>query len=211
MLHPARFNYIDKVFGPHTIDRFANCQNAQLLRYNSRYWDPLSEGVDALAQKNWQYENNYVNPPFCLIPHALQVIKAQKAYATIIAPMWKAQTWFRQLQILTISTPLRIPNSPRVFRAMGPTPEPCRNRKWQIYAWRVFGGKVKKNKGWSDDSANRMQFCLAKSTIGSYNKVISRYADFRKVVGCQFPSNSTAVLADFFSEHRIILTGPTRF
>jgi len=141
-LHPALFQYIDTLYGKHTIDRFANCQNTQLPRFNSRFWDPLSEGVDALAQSNWGQENNYVNPPFCLIPRVLDVVQSQKAYATIIAPMWKAQTWYAKLKKMLISPPLCIPNGARAFRAMGPTPEPMRNKKWKIFAWRIYGGQI---------------------------------------------------------------------
>lgn len=142
MLHPRVFRYLDTLFGKHTVDRFANCVNTQLPRFNSRYWEPLSEGVDALAQDNWGSENNYVNAPFCLIPRVLDIVQVQQAYATIIAPIWKAQPWFKRLQQMSIAPPLRVPNKPQIFRAMGPVPEPCRNRKWQIYAWRIYGGRI---------------------------------------------------------------------
>jgi len=141
-LHPRLFSYINTIWGPHTIDRFANCQNAQIPCFNSRFWEPMSSGVDALAQTDWNIENNYVNPPFCLISRVLDIVESQKAFATIIAPLWKAQTWYQRLKRLSIDPPLKIPNSKNLYRSMGvETPEPCRNRKWQIYAWRVFGGK----------------------------------------------------------------------
>lgn len=82
---------------PHTIDRFANCQNAQVERFNSRYWERLSEGVDALAQSNWASGNSFINAPFCLIPCVLDVIQEQRACATINAPLWKAQPWYQLL------------------------------------------------------------------------------------------------------------------
>ncbi|KAH3789160.1 hypothetical protein DPMN_167332 [Dreissena polymorpha] len=58
MLHPAIYLYKDTLFGKHTIDRFENCQNTQLPRFNSQFWEPLSERVDALEQNNWAQENN---------------------------------------------------------------------------------------------------------------------------------------------------------
>ena len=141
-LHSRLFRYIDTLWGPHTVDHFANCMDTQLPRFNSRYWEPMSEGVDALAQVNWGCENNYVNPPFCLLSRILDVIKAQRAVATIIAPAWKAQTWYMQLKRMSISPPLRIPNNANSCRAMGVTPEPRRNKKWVLYALRIFGGKI---------------------------------------------------------------------
>ena len=84
-LHPRLFHYMNKLWGPHTVDHFANCLNTQLVRFNSHYWEPLLEGVDALAQTNWSSENNHVNPPFCLLSQVLDIIKSQNAYATVIA------------------------------------------------------------------------------------------------------------------------------
>ena len=138
MLHPRLFAYIDRLWGPHTIDRFANCQNTQLPRFNSRYWEPGSEAVDALAQVNWLSENNYVNAPFCLLHKVLEIIQEQRARATIIAPKWLAHPFCSRLIALSIAPPLKLPNSPRVCRAMG-VAEPCRNRKWALFAWRVCG------------------------------------------------------------------------
>lgn len=139
-LHPGLFKFIDRIWGPHTVDRFANCQNAQVSRFNSRYWEPLSEGVDALAQTNWGVENNFVNAPFCLIPRVLEILKSQKAVATIIAPEWRAMPWLMTLKRMLIAPPLRVPNNRNVCRSMGVLPEPCRNRKWRLFAWRVYGG-----------------------------------------------------------------------
>ena len=73
-LHPQLFHYINKLWGPHTIDRFATCINHQLPIFNSRFWDPVTSGVDALAQTDWAVHNNYVCPPFRLLPKILQVI-----------------------------------------------------------------------------------------------------------------------------------------
>ena len=137
-LHPRLFAYLDRLWGPHTVDRFANCQNTQLPRFNSRYWEPLTEAVDALSQDNWGYENNFVNAQFCLLHKVLDVIQDQRAQATVIAPKWLAQPWYSRLQSMAVAPPLRLPNSPRVCLAMG-VAEPCRNRKWSLFAWRVCG------------------------------------------------------------------------
>lgn len=139
MLHPQLFRDIDKLWGPHTIDRFASCQNCHLRRFNSRYWEPLSKAVDALSQVNWHLENNFVNAPFCLLHKVLDVVQTQKAYATVIAPKWLGQTWYHRLVKMSICPPLRLPNNPRVCQSMG-VAEPCRNRKWALYAWRIYGG-----------------------------------------------------------------------
>ena len=150
MLHPKLFHLIDTLYGPHTIDRFVSATNSQLPRFNSRYHEAHAEGVDALAQGNLDTERNFVNPPFRLIPHVLRVIQAQRAEATIIAPFWLSQPWFRMLRQLLVCPPLRIPNSPQTFRSMRPRPEPLQNRRWRIYAWRMSGAH-----GWQPDNIDR--------------------------------------------------------
>ena len=67
-LHPNLFGYLDQIWGPHTIDRFASASNAQISVYNSQYHHFISSGVDALAQQDWHIHNNFVNPPFWLMP-----------------------------------------------------------------------------------------------------------------------------------------------
>jgi hypothetical protein len=139
MLHPGLFKWLDRLWGPHTCDRFASLATHQIQHYNSLYWDPLSKGVDALAQPDWGSHNNFVNPPFWMIPKVLGVIKRQKAVATIIAPHWPAQYWYPTLQSMAVTQPVRLPRSGRTVCSVGSRPEPLKNRKWDIYVWRVSG------------------------------------------------------------------------
>lgn len=140
-MHPAIFRMVDKLWGPHTVDRFADVNNHLLPIYNSQFFDPKTSGVDALAQQNWGSENNFVNPPFALIPQVLKVISAQKAQATIIAPMWKSKLWMNTLVSLSDQAPLKLPAS-SLWWIRGKRPEPLKNRKWRLYAWRVNGKNV---------------------------------------------------------------------
>jgi hypothetical protein len=76
-LHPVVFQQIENRFGPHTVDRFAAFHNRQLPRYNSRFCDPETEGVDAFSQ-NWSKENNFINAPFRLLPIILKKLRAKR-------------------------------------------------------------------------------------------------------------------------------------
>ena len=86
-LNPAIFSYLDRLWGPHTIDRCAGMNNHLIEVYNSRYYDPDTSGVDCLAQQDWGNHNNFINPPFCLIPRILSTLQRHQAVGTIIAPM----------------------------------------------------------------------------------------------------------------------------
>lgn len=141
-LHPGMFRVLEDHWGPHTIDRFASLTTTQLQRYNSRYWDPLCSGVDALAQQNWASENNFVNPPFRLIQQVLDIVETQRCSITLIAPLWRAQPWFNRLLRLSIAPPIPIPMNKAAMWLMTPVPEPLRNRRWKIYAWRLSGQTI---------------------------------------------------------------------
>ena len=72
-LNPQIFCQLDGVWGPHTIDQFASPYNAQLPRYNSWYWDPGCEAVDAFSM-SWAWEVSWLVPPLHLICHIFQTI-----------------------------------------------------------------------------------------------------------------------------------------
>lgn len=137
-IHPAIFRQVDRMWGPHSCDRFADATNHLLPVYNSLFFDPFTDGVDALAQTNWGQHNNFVNAPFKLIPKILDIIVAQKADATIIAPTWPSQMWFHRLKQLAIRSPLRLPKSDLMW-IQGLHPEPLKNPRWNLMAWRVSG------------------------------------------------------------------------
>lgn len=138
-LHLNLFRMLDSRWGPHQVDRFASLTTTQLPRYNSLYWDPLTSGVDALAQKDWENTNNYVNPPFALIAKVVQVLRQQKATATLIAPKWEGQPWFQEMMSMLVDRPIKLPISDRTVYPAHPRKEPLKNHKWKIYAWRLCG------------------------------------------------------------------------
>ena len=87
----------------HTVDRFATGNNAQVPRFYSRWREPGSSGVDALAAsfENWRGENNWCNPPWALLPQLIQLLRESGAQATVVAPMWPGAPWFPDLMEIT--------------------------------------------------------------------------------------------------------------
>ena len=139
-IHPNLFQYLDKIWGPHTVDRFACMNSAQCAKYNSLFLDPTTSGVDAFSQTDWREENNFINAPFRLLPRVLNKLDQYQAYATIIAPLFRAHPFFLRLINRSIAAPIRLPKARTFCIPMSNTlPEPLRNPKWKIYAWRVCG------------------------------------------------------------------------
>ena len=61
-IQPHIFQWVTTLWGPFTIDRFATWYNTKCNRFNSRFWNPGCEGINAFSL-NWQGENNRVVPP----------------------------------------------------------------------------------------------------------------------------------------------------
>ena len=86
-IHPDVFKDLDKTWGPHTIDRFATYYNTQLPRFNSRFWNPGTEAVDAFTC-DWEGEVNWLCPPPHLIPRTIRHALQTHAQGTLIVPEW---------------------------------------------------------------------------------------------------------------------------
>ena len=96
MVNPHIFQWIDSVWGPDTIDRFATHYNRHLPRFNSRFWNPDTEAVDAFTC-NWSGENNWLCPPIYLIPRVLRHAANPKAVATLVVPEWISSPYWLML------------------------------------------------------------------------------------------------------------------
>jgi hypothetical protein len=82
------------------IDRFASGDNAQLRRWNSRFHEPGTEGVDALQQL-WRGSVNYACPPLSMLSQVVEPIRSQEADTTLILPVWPNQPWWPLVRILS--------------------------------------------------------------------------------------------------------------
>lgn len=139
------FHVIDRMLGPHSIDRFANWTNHLLPKYNSMYWDPGTSGVNAMAQRDWNKEMNYCAPPFSMINSVLDLVIQQRAKMTLIAPIWKGASWMLKLRKMCVQEPIILPQNGHTFQRVNmwaPVPEPLRNARWRVGVWNVHGDRA---------------------------------------------------------------------
>lgn len=87
------FSYIDSFWGPFTIDRFSDEFNSKLPRFNTRFFHPSSEAVDAFSQL-WGGENNWLVPPVSLARRAISHAVACKARGALIVPFWPSSPFW---------------------------------------------------------------------------------------------------------------------
>ncbi|KAK3268306.1 hypothetical protein CYMTET_23178 [Cymbomonas tetramitiformis] len=93
------FQWAEREWHQHTVDRFASELSAQLPRYYAQWHDPGCEGVDSLAF-SWLGEVNWVNPPWSLLDEVAHKLREEKCAATVVAPYWPGQMWFQQLEAM---------------------------------------------------------------------------------------------------------------
>ena len=86
-LSRQNFEQIDKLWGPHTIDRFASERTAQCRRYNAKFAGQGAEAIDAFEQV-WTGDNIWLCPPVSQVINVINYCKLQRAHGTIVVPYW---------------------------------------------------------------------------------------------------------------------------
>ena len=95
------FDMLQKRWGVHTFDRFANASNARCVKFNTKYFCSESHGTDAFTH-SWGGENNWLCPPISLVAKTLKTCREQGVRGTLVVPAWEsAYYWPLLLASLT--------------------------------------------------------------------------------------------------------------
>jgi ribonuclease HI len=149
-LYKPYFQDLEKQWGPHDIDLFADFSNYQVEKYVSWKPDPGSSFVDAFAQDWSQWSNAYAFPPFGLIARVLQIIRTQAVTVTLVFPAWPTQPWFSVLQEMLQSEILELPyNQQLLSNAQGEVHPMLAHSTLRLCACRV--GYIKEINGHSSN------------------------------------------------------------
>ena len=81
------FSILSTLYGPFSLDAFANFYNKKCDRFYSLYHCPGSSGVDALTY-DWHNENVLIVPPVNAVGKALLHLKLCKAKGVLVTPKW---------------------------------------------------------------------------------------------------------------------------
>ena len=90
------FYSLDELWGPHTCDRFACHYNAKLPKFDTRFFQPGTSGVNAFAQ-HWSKDNNWLCPPVFLTCKVLSHLKVCNAAGTLVVPLWRSAHFWPRL------------------------------------------------------------------------------------------------------------------
>ena len=87
------FNHVDKMWGPHDVDRFASYNNRKTPRFNSLFAEFGSEALDCFTQ-SWSNCNNWLVPPISLVTKAVKHLLYCRGAGTLILPKWPSASFW---------------------------------------------------------------------------------------------------------------------
>ena len=96
-LNPKLFDWLDSMWGPHSIDCFASSRTKQMSRFCSRWWNPGCSGIDAFTV-NWSGERVWLVPPMYLIGRVVDMLIVSKCHGTLVVPEWQSAPWWPKLR-----------------------------------------------------------------------------------------------------------------
>ena len=109
---------MNKMWGPHSIERFATYFNTKLPIFTSRFWNPGCENIDAFTV-DWSKEYNWLVPPPHLIPRLIFHMMHTNASGTLICSQWYSAPFWPilfpdgQTPIAGVAEIQEIPHFPR--------------------------------------------------------------------------------------------------
>ena len=138
-LKPKAFQTINHLWGPHSIDLFADRTTKLLPKYVSWMPDPGAIHTDAFTIPWNIWTRPFANPPWNLISRTLRkIIQEQISQITIVVPHWPSAIWFPLLQRLALCSPLLL--TPLAIRTTSPkTVHPLQHQNWTLSVWKLSG------------------------------------------------------------------------
>ena len=70
-------HYLNRLWGPFTIDGFTDNKNAKLRKFNSKFWCPNTSQVEKFAV-GWGNDKNYMVLPIYLVPKVIKHLQSSK-------------------------------------------------------------------------------------------------------------------------------------
>ena len=197
-LNPKVFQTLDQLWGPLTIDLFADRMNSQLPNFVSWFPDPFAQATDAF-QIPWSNVKGYCFPPFSLICRCLAKIRKDQGTMVLIAPTFHAQAWYPVL--LEMSCRHSTSSTEGSFTLSQPTATPSDSAGPPTisgldgYRQNLLTGGV------SEDTANLLRsHSWRKGTAGAYNSAWKQWSSWCGQQKVDPFCSTLASIADYLTE-----------
>ena len=87
------FKYFTKVYGPFSLDVFANNHNSKCNTFFSRWWCEGSSGIDAFCH-SWEKHYCWIVPPPNLLTRVILFCLKHKVKGILIFPRWESAAFW---------------------------------------------------------------------------------------------------------------------
>ena len=95
------FEHIAQILGRPSIDRFADGRNTKTARFNSRFYWPQCEAVDAFTQ-DWSCDLKWFVPPIYLVGRVIRYLRLSRADGILVVPVWKSAYYWPMVSDLLV-------------------------------------------------------------------------------------------------------------
>ena len=86
------FQFIDELWGPHSVDRFASSSNTKTTLFSSLYWNSCALRVYSFYS-DWSQDANWLLPPEPLASRVINHLVKCKVKGTLLVPKWTSPFW----------------------------------------------------------------------------------------------------------------------
>ena len=90
------FKYLDQLWGPHSVDRFAHDYNTKCKHFNSQFWCPGTNGIDSFTL-SWYGKTNWLVPPPRLLTQVINKLEQEKCNGTLVVPEWTSAPFWPKI------------------------------------------------------------------------------------------------------------------
>ena len=159
------------------------------------------EGVDAMAH-NWRGENNFVNPPFWIIPKILDLISKQKVQANSGSPMVEQPSLVSKDSAIDFGdSGMLVPKQEPISPCIGFVPRTVEKSSVERVCLATRWKQRLTAQGWSRGAAMRFMATWVPSTLQMYNASLDKLSLDCMERGIDFPYGlKTAQVADYLTK-----------
>lgn len=137
-IRPQVFKQLNQLWGPHSVDLFADRTTKLLPRYVSWLKDPHAIHTDAFSCPWTTWGNLFINPPWNLISRVLsKLINEEIPQVTMVVPYWPSAIWFPLITKMATQPPLFL-QAQDIQTTSPMTKHPLQNN-WMLSVWRLSG------------------------------------------------------------------------
>lgn len=175
-IHPKLFQYLDAVWGPHTIDRFASYQTNKCTKFNSRFWNPGCQGVNALIHSALAERKQFRQSTGQIVKRSYRYYLQTKSVGDSDRSKMASTTVLPKAQsIIRVPTDKTSSGNSILYSKGDKNTRTCKKQKVDMVCLEDLWAKQLSELQWPHECVKKYPAFLASSTLGQYNRYIVEF------------------------------------